>query len=82
MSLQLQPVRIATGSHDQESELVFAEGLLVAVLVRLSDEHGDDAGLWFLEAGFGRAAPPPQSPKFTDLDEALDWIQRQLGLAS
>ena len=81
MSLRLQPVRVATGSHDEESELVFSEDLLVAILVRLSEEHGDEAGMWFLEAGFGRV-DDPNPPKFANLDEAQDWIERQLTLAS
>ena len=81
MSLQLQPVRLATGSRDEESELVFADGRLIAVLVRLSDDHDDEAGMWFLEVGFGRA-DHPNPPKFADLDEAQDWIQQQLTLAS
>ena len=38
---------------------------LVAVFVRLEDEgHGDLRGHWFLEAGFGRCNPLPQSPAF------------------
>ncbi|GJD66948.1 hypothetical protein [Methylobacterium frigidaeris] len=53
MSLHLQPVPITTGSGDTESLLVFADGFLVAVLVCLSDDHGDEAGMWFLKAGFG-----------------------------
>lgn len=77
MSLHLQPVPIATDSNDAESQLVFAEGFLVAVLVRLSDDHGDEAGMWFLEAGFGRVDDPSQ-PKFADLGEAQEWIQRRL----
>jgi len=73
MSLKLQPVQVATGSDDTESQLVFSEGFLVAVLVRLSDEHGDEAGMWFLEAGFGRVDDPSQ-PKFADLGVAQAWI--------
>lgn len=74
MSLQLQPVRVKTGSHDTEGQLVFADGFLVAVLVRLSDEHDGDAGRWFLEAGFDGAEDRTQ-PTFADLDEAQAWIQ-------
>jgi hypothetical protein len=77
MNLRLQPVQVATGSNDTESQLVFADGCLVAVLVRLSDDHQDEAGMWFLEAGFGSVADPRQ-PKFADLDEAQDWIMRRL----
>ena len=81
MSLHLQPVRVATCSRDEESELVFADGFLVAILVRLSDEHGDEAGMWFLETGFGRLARSAP-PKFVVLDEAQSWIEQQLTLAS
>ena len=77
MNLRLQPVQVATGSADTESQLVFAAGYLVAVLVRLSDDHQDEAGMWFLEAGFGPVDDPRQ-PKFADLDEAQDWIMQQL----
>lgn len=77
MSLRLQPVRVATGSDDIESHLVFADGFLVAVLVQLSDEHEDEAGHWFLEAGFGRV-DDTNPPIFADLDEAQSWITDQL----
>lgn len=77
MNLRLQPVQVATGGDDQESQLVFHEGFLVAVLVHLSDEHGPEAGKWFLEAGFGRV-DDPNPPIFEDLDEAQGWITARL----
>ncbi|TNC16129.1 hypothetical protein FF100_02390 [Methylobacterium terricola] len=77
MDLTLQPVRVRTGSEDERGLLVFADGTLAAVLVCLSDVHGDDAGLWFLEAGFGPLASP-QPGKFADLDAAQAWIARRL----
>ncbi|OHV17881.1 hypothetical protein BK022_02785 [Methylorubrum extorquens] len=77
MNLRLQPVQVATGSGDTESHLVFSEGFLVAVLVRLSDDHDDRSGMWFLEAGFG-AVDHPDPPTFADLDEAQSWIARRL----
>jgi len=77
MSLHLQPVQVSTGSADTESHLVFDDGFLVAVLVRLSDEHEADAGKWSLEAGFGRV-DDPSPPTFADLDEAQGWISDQL----
>ncbi|AWN50379.1 hypothetical protein [Methylobacterium sp. 17Sr1-1] len=77
MTFHLQPVRVKTGSHDTEGQLVFAAGLLVAVLVRLSDDHDEDAGKWFLEAGFD-GADDPVKPKFADLSEAQDWIRHRL----
>lgn len=77
MNLRLQPVQVATGSSDTESCLVFSDGFLVAVLVRLSDDHGDAAGAWFLEAGFG-PLDHPKPPTFTNLDEAQDWVAQRL----
>ena len=77
MSLSLQPVRVDTRSADTESYLVFADDLLVAVLVQLSDEYGTEAGRWFLEAGFGRI-DDPYPPIFADLNEAQAWITSQL----
>ena len=56
MDLRLQPVKVETGSADQEGQLVFDGEFLVAVIVKLSDEH--DVAKWFLEAGFGRTADP------------------------
>jgi hypothetical protein len=76
MSLQLQPVQVATGSDDCESQLVFADGFLVAVLVHLSNQH-EEAGMWFLEAGFGLISGPEQPP-FADLDAAQAWISQRL----
>lgn len=78
MSLRLQPVHVATGSDDTESLLVFADDFLVAVLVQLSDNHEDSAGMWFLEAGFGRV-DDPCPPMFADLNEAQNWIEQRLG---
>ncbi len=77
MSLHLQPVRVKTGSHDTEGQLVFTDGLLVAVLVQLSEDQEEKAGMWFLEAGFDGADERTQ-PTFADLDAALEWIQRRL----
>lgn len=77
MNLRLQPVQVATKSDDTDSQLVFADGFLVAVLVRLSEQHEDDAGRWFLEAGFG-PIDLNCPPLFIDLDEAQTWILDQL----
>jgi hypothetical protein len=77
MELSLQPVRVATGSADEEGRLVLAEGQLVAVLTRLSAQHGELAGRWFLEAGFGRLDGPAH-PSFADLAAAQAWIAQHL----
>jgi hypothetical protein len=71
MKLEFQPVRVATRSEDQEGVLAFANGQLVAVLVRLSELHADLAGSWFLEAGFGTRET---HLTFRDLDAAEEWL--------
>ena len=77
MSLHLQPVQLASGCNDGESHLVFADGLLVAVLVRLSDLHEEESGKWFLEAGFGPIWGRGH-PSFASLDAAQAWITNRL----
>ena len=77
MRLHLQPVQVATGSNDTKSHLVFADGFLVVVLVQLSEQHEDEAGRWFLEAGFG-CVDHSNTPTFANLEEAQAWITRQL----
>ncbi|WP_342109216.1 hypothetical protein [Methylobacterium sp. SI9] len=77
MILNLQSAQVATRSDDAESQLVFADGFLVAVLVRLSEQHGADAGKWFLEAGFG-PIDPINPPVFANLAVAQVWILQQL----
>jgi hypothetical protein len=77
--MTLQPVRVETGGPDEEGRLVFVDDKLVAVLVRLSDEHEDIelAGHWFFEAGFGYLDGPAH-PSFRDLNAAQSWIQQRL----
>ena len=78
MTLHLQPVRVAASSHDTDGQLVFADGFLVAVLVQLSGQHGADAGMWFVEAGFGPTSVIG-ARLFFDLDAAQSWIDLRLG---
>jgi hypothetical protein len=73
MMCQLQPVRVSTGSADEEGQLVFREGQLVAVLVQLSHEHGRDAGRWVVEAGFG-PANVARHRVFANLKDAQEWV--------
>jgi hypothetical protein len=79
VKLQLQPTRVA--AIDAEGLLVFSDLGLVALLVRLSELHGEDAGRWFLEAGFGEL-DRHQCPMFPDLDAAQDWIADHLTIAA
>ncbi len=77
MTLRTEPVRVATGS-DEDGVLVFtADDRLAAVVTRLTEQHEDLAGLWFLEIGFGRVDGPVH-PTFGTLDDALDWISGRL----
>ena len=76
MSLTLQPVQFAN-RHDDEGRLVFSDGRLLALLVKLSKMHGAEAGSWFLEFGFEELDHPPQSV-FPDLDAALHWMLARL----
>jgi hypothetical protein len=77
MGLKLEPVRVATGSDDEEGLLVFAREHLVAVLVRLSEQHDDHGGWWFLEAGF-QLVDRSEQPVFATLDDAEQWIKGRL----
>ncbi len=76
MTLDLQPVRVQTGFEDEEGRLVFADGRLVAILVRLSDQQERLAGLWFYEHGFG-PFDGPTHPTFETLEAALAWIEQR-----
>ena len=76
MRLTLQPTRVGVGD-DGEGRLVYADGVLGAVLVRLGAIHGPQTGWWFLEAGFGRL-DTRRPPTFKDLDEAQGWIEQRL----
>jgi hypothetical protein len=79
MNMTLQPVLVETGGPDEEGCLVFVEGKLVALLVRLSDQHEDEgiAGHWFFEAGFG-PLDGPAHPSFSDIEAAQGWIAERL----
>jgi hypothetical protein len=70
-------VHVETGGEDEEGCLVFAGDRLLAVLVRLSAQHGDKAGQWFLEHGFGRL-DGTLHPTFRDLEAAKNWIAARL----
>jgi hypothetical protein len=71
MSISFQPIAVETDSHDRDGLLVLADGKLVGLLVRLTDEAHDPAihGAWYLEAAFGRAECN-SGMLFASLDEA------------
>jgi hypothetical protein len=71
------PIRVDTGSADEDGRLVLASGRLVGVLLRLADEsHGESRGAWFLEAGFGDLAG--ENPIFSTLERATEWLRDRL----
>ncbi|WP_092047353.1 hypothetical protein [Methylobacterium pseudosasicola] len=76
----LQPIAVDTGSPDRDGMLAIANGLLVAVLVRLADPEHDNVGSWFFEVGFGRLHGK-KAPTFLSLEEATRWLRRHLKLA-
>jgi PAS domain S-box-containing protein len=78
VALVLRPVRVDTQGEDEEGCLVFGDERLVAVLVRLSGQHGALAGRWHLEHGFGML-DGPEHPCFTSLDAARGWVGQRLG---
>ena len=69
-------VPVMTGTEDREGCLLFAEGTLVAVIVRLDmREHADIRGKWFLEAGFGRCSE--RHELFDSIDDAAAWVGKR-----
>lgn len=74
--IELRPIRVRTGSKDEEGRLVLVDGELAAVLVRLDDEmHGADRGKWFLEVSFG---PQRRADPFATLEDAEAWLKEQI----
>lgn len=72
----MRPVRIAIGEQNG-GLLVFNDGWLIAVMVQLSDKHGELAGHWFLETGYGRFSRREQLV-FKDETEAVAWFTSHL----
>jgi hypothetical protein len=75
MKVRLEPVLIEGVEHG-EGRLAFWNDRLVAVLVRLSGDHGVEEGRWFLEKGFGPLDDPSQQV-FMTLDAATDWLHAE-----
>ena len=75
----LRPIAVDTGSPDREGRLVIANGLLVAVLVRLDAPEHEKPGFWFLEATLGRLEGI-KAPYFAELEDAIQWLRRRLKL--
>lgn len=76
--MEFQPVKVATGSADEDGRLVFHDRKLIAILVRLDDpDHGPAVGQWSLEAGFN-GVDSAKPPLFANLTAAERWIALQI----
>jgi hypothetical protein len=63
-------------ADDRDGVLVLDGDVLVAVLCRLSAEHGDQAGHWFLECSFG--LNPLTGDSFDTLEAARAFIIKSI----
>ena len=77
----LQPIAVNTGSPDKDGMLVMANGMLVAVLVRIETPGYEGVGGWFLEVALG-PLEGLQVPTFGALDDATRWIRRSMKLGA
>ena len=76
MRVRFERVRLE-GVEDGEGVMAFCEEGLVAVFVRLGPDHGEHAGCWFVEKGFG-FLDRPEHPLFATIDEAEAWLRSEL----
>jgi hypothetical protein len=63
---------------DEEGCLVYVDGGLAALLVRLSEIHDSKSGKWFLEATFGLHMHHSTAPVFSTLEEAGNWLAERV----
>ena len=73
----LQPISVDTRSPDRTGMLVMANGLLVAILVRLDAPEHERRGSWFMEVRLGRLAKT-RAPVFDSLQDATRWMRQRL----
>ena len=69
------PMRVETGTPEENGRLILVNGKLAAVFVHLSDDHliPDLQGKWFLEAGLG---PHFEEYKVFSTFEAVEaWVR-------
>lgn len=75
LAIAMQRVDVDTGSADREGRLIFRQGRLVGLLVRLDgEEHGRMRGRWHVEARFDGGRSP--SRLFPTLSDAEQYISR------
>ncbi|MBV9824119.1 MAG: hypothetical protein JO001_00325 [Alphaproteobacteria bacterium] len=74
MTCTRQYTQVRAGGADTEGCLLFHNGALVAVMVKLSDDHGGElSGKWYLEQAFG-SQEYIDHPIFNDLDAAEKYL--------
>jgi hypothetical protein len=73
----MQSIAVNTGSDDRDGMLVMANGMLVAVLVRLSTPGHEQEGDWFVEVALGPLRGH-LAPTFGNLDDATRWMRQHL----
>jgi hypothetical protein len=79
-----QPISVMTDGGGSEGYMILADGLLVAVLSRVTAEEtlGGQAQVegWFLEAGFGPCGVlmSVTPPVFVDVEQAVAWVHTRL----
>lgn len=73
-NITFQTVRVHVEGQT-EGRLVFFNGALVAVLVKLDATHDDLEGRWYAEAAFN-SLERMEERTFETLDEVAEWIGR------
>jgi hypothetical protein len=76
MEISWCPVRVSTGSRDEDGRMALVNDKLVAILVLLADDYEapELQGKWFVEAGFGCLSGKHEI--FGTLDEAEAWVRQ------
>jgi hypothetical protein len=81
--LDRQVIRVAVANNKSEpSCLVFADGILVAVISHLEETvEGELKHRWYLEAGFGPCDGVIPHPIFASKEEAWAWVSARTSAA-
>ena len=72
---EFQSCRIATSRDSEEACLVLADGIVMAVLVRL-DADATSNPAWYLQMGFGPC--DQEGVVFETLEAAAAWVDQNL----
>jgi hypothetical protein len=68
---------VDTGLAATTGRLLFNDGRLCALIVKLDDGYEELEGRWFLEIGFGSCEAHP-APMFDTIDDAEQWVMARL----